>query len=219
MTSTSMFRGFTTRRSYAGLGMGHHRSSHRNPRVRGADRVSTDQGGGASRSTDPAFGSSSATDVSLREFIEQRIRDLEAHLNERREGDRLAVSVAKDTADAVLEAHNQLIRQMRDQATESRRQLDKLTDTYPTKENLSTLEMLLGQQLASFEERLTVLSGERTVYVTAESVDAQLQSTRHQIEAVERWQYKLMGALVVATFVVPVVTGTVVYLLTKGVSG
>ena len=35
--------------------------------------MSDDTGGGASRSTDPAAGSSTATDVSLREFIEARL--------------------------------------------------------------------------------------------------------------------------------------------------
>ena len=42
------------------------------------------------------------------------------------------------------------------------------------------------------------------------------QSTAQQIDAIERWQYKLIGGLVFATFVAPLVTGVVVYLITKG---
>lgn len=113
-----------------------------------------EEGGGASRSTDPAAGTSSATDVSLREFIDQRFRDLERRLDERRASDAQAVSIAKGTADAALEAHNQLIRQMRGQATEAQRQLDKLTDTYATKENLSVLETLLDQRLKSIDAKV-----------------------------------------------------------------
>lgn len=113
-----------------------------------------EEGGGASRSTDPAAGTSSATDVSLREFIDQRFRDLERRLDERRMSDAQAVVIAKETADAALEAHNQLIRRMEVQAIESQRQLDKLTDTYATKENLKTLEVLIEQKLTSIDGRL-----------------------------------------------------------------
>lgn len=113
-----------------------------------------EEGGGASRSTDPAAGTSSATDVSLREFIEQRFRDLERRLDERRASDAQAVAIAKETADAALEAHNQLIRQMRGQATEAQRQLDKVTDTFATKDNLQTLELLIDQRLKSIDGRL-----------------------------------------------------------------
>jgi hypothetical protein len=114
-------------------------------------------GGGASRSTEPATGTSAATDVSLREFIEQRFVGLEERLDERRESDQAAVKIAKETADAALEAHNQLIRQMRGQATEAQRQLDKLTDTYATKENLKTLETLIDQRLVSIDARLSAI--------------------------------------------------------------
>lgn len=36
----------------------------------------TSEGGGASRSTDPAFGTSSATDVSLREYTSEKVESL-----------------------------------------------------------------------------------------------------------------------------------------------
>ena len=73
-------------------------------------------------------------------------------MDERRAGDHKAVAVAKETADAALEAHNQLIKQMREQAFEAQRQLDKLTDTYATKENLKTLETLIDQRLTYIDE-------------------------------------------------------------------
>lgn len=115
----------------------------------------TEEGGGASRSTEPAAGTSAPTDVSLREFITLRFAELEKRLDERRTTDQQAVVIAKETADAALEAHNQLIRQMRAQANESQRQLDKLTDTYATKENLKTLELLIDQRLTTLDEKVS----------------------------------------------------------------
>ena len=94
-------------------------------------------GGGASRSTDPAAGSSAATDVSLREYLGNRIEALDRHVMAelaalRREtqaanaaADR-AIEVAADEAKERLAAHNGLIEQMRQQAQQfaSRESLD-----------------------------------------------------------------------------------------------
>jgi hypothetical protein len=124
------------------------------------------EGGGASRSTEPASGTSAPTDVSLREFIQEKFDALEKRLDERRDADRLAVAIAKESQDAVLEAHNQLIRQMREQATEAQRQLDKLTDTYATKENLKTLELLIDERLVSIDARLQTIEGAANIYGT-----------------------------------------------------
>jgi hypothetical protein len=94
-------------------------------------------GGGASRSTDPAAGASTATDVSLREYVGARIDALDRHLTAeiaalRREtqaatqASEEAIAVAKDEAKERLAAHNGLIEQMRQQATmfASRESLD-----------------------------------------------------------------------------------------------
>lgn len=89
--------------------------------------MNEDQGGGASRSTDPAAGSSAATDVSLREYLGSRVEALDRHVTSelaalRREthaantaADR-AISVAAEEAKERLAAHNGLIEQMRAQA-------------------------------------------------------------------------------------------------------
>ena len=87
------------------------------------------EGGGASRTTDPAAGSSAPTDVSLREYISARIESLDRHVTAelaalRREtnaanaaADR-AIGVAAEEAKERLAAHNGLIEQMREQAQE-----------------------------------------------------------------------------------------------------
>lgn len=89
--------------------------------------MNEEAGGGASRSTDPAAGSSAATDVSLREHLEMQIRALDRHAEAelaalRRETDAAmktseqAIAVAKEEASDRLAAHNGLIEQMRQQA-------------------------------------------------------------------------------------------------------
>jgi hypothetical protein len=57
---------------------------------------------------------------------------------------------------------------------------------------------------------------ERNEFLTVEAYDQRHQVLVHQVDAVERWQYKLVGGLVFATFVAPLVTGVVVYFITKG---
>lgn len=57
---------------------------------------------------------------------------------------------------------------------------------------------------------------ERGDFLTQESYDHQHREVVLQVEAVERWQYKLVGGLVFATFIAPLVTGLVVYIVTKG---
>lgn len=87
-----------------------------------------DEGGGASRSTDPASGTSSATDVSLREYVATRLdsldRILTAELDALRRETRAAnvnseraIEVAAHEAAERLAAHNGLIDQMRQQAS------------------------------------------------------------------------------------------------------
>jgi len=55
---------------------------------------------------------------------------------------------------------------MRGQATEAQRQLDKLTDTYATKENLETLEQLIDQRLTSIDGRLGTIESASHIYGT-----------------------------------------------------
>lgn len=83
------------------------------------------EGGGASRSTDPAAGSSAATDVSLREYVAVLVASLDRHLTaelqalrrETAEANRTAekaIHVAALEASERLAAHNGLIEQMQD---------------------------------------------------------------------------------------------------------
>ena len=97
----------------------------------------------------------SSTELTLRDLIEQRFTDLKILLDERRQNDLRANKLAKENADEQLQAHNELIKRMERQAVESQRQLDKLTDTYATKENLESLETLIDARLMAIEQKLT----------------------------------------------------------------
>ena len=88
--------------------------------------MSDDQGGGASRSTDPAAGTSAATDVSLREYASRDLWWLDRHVTAeiaalRRETESAnrnaerAIEVAAHEATDRLTAHNGLIEQMQQQ--------------------------------------------------------------------------------------------------------
>lgn len=89
--------------------------------------MAAEPGGGASRSTDPAAGSSAATDVSLREYLMSQLEAFDRHISAelaslRREAmdaddnARRAVEVAAFEAKERLTAHNGLIGKMEDQA-------------------------------------------------------------------------------------------------------
>lgn len=76
----------------------------------------------------------------------------------------------------------------------------------------SVVESLAG---ATNQVREQVIA-ERGEYLTQESYDQQHQTLVMRVEGVERWQYKLVGGLVFATFLAPLITALVVYIITKG---
>jgi succinate dehydrogenase/fumarate reductase flavoprotein subunit len=111
-----------------------------------------EDGGGASRSTDPAAGSSAATDVSLREYLAQAIVQLDRHLSNeikrieqalaaevelrraRRQDDLMAIEKAEESMNKRLDSMNELRAQLNQQATtfvsvgEFRAEMDKVEE-------------------------------------------------------------------------------------------
>lgn len=71
--------------------------------------------------------------------------------------------------------------------------------------------------LATATERVRAqVVEERSDFITQEYYDTAHTSVVQQVNAVERWQYKMVGGLVFATFVAPLITGFIVYIFTKG---
>lgn len=114
----------------------------------------SDEGGGASRSTDPAAGSSAATDISLREYTARDSWWLDRHYaaeiaSVRRESKTAndtaerAITVASVEAKERLDQHNGLIQKMENQAATfvSREVIDVLMEGNEVR--LSRMERLL----------------------------------------------------------------------------
>lgn len=57
---------------------------------------------------------------------------------------------------------------------------------------------------------------ERGDYLTQAYYDERHNLVVNQVRAVESWQYKLVGGLIFATFIAPLITGVLVYLFTTG---
>jgi len=126
----------------------------------------TQDGGGASRSTDPAAGTSSATDVSLREYVEMRINAESRRLEQRIDASHEAVAKAEDAMTLRLEGMNEFRSQ---------------------------------------------IQSERATYATREQRD----DDQKRVGRIEGTISKLVGGLILASFLMPLLTGVIVYLLTR----
>ena len=126
----------------------------------------TQDGGGASRSTDPAAGTSSATDVSLREYVEMRINAESRRLEQRIDASHEAVAKAEDAMTLRLEGMNEFRSQ---------------------------------------------IQSERATYATREQRD----DDQKRVGRIEATIAKLVGGLILASFLMPLLTGVIVYLLTR----
>jgi hypothetical protein len=78
--------------------------------------LSDDPGGGASRSTDPARGSSEGTDVSLREYLHAEIQAVERRSEARFESMQRAVDLALEATERRFEGVNEFRATLSDQA-------------------------------------------------------------------------------------------------------
>jgi hypothetical protein len=116
-----------------------------------------DRGGGASRSTDPAAGTSSATDVSLREYLGAAIdesrrecRDNIAHLEKHFD------EVTTHAEESLDEFRRDVSRRF-DGVNEFRGALEDLSQRMATKDNLSRVEEKFEANIGAQAARVTVL--------------------------------------------------------------
>lgn len=95
---------------------------------------------------------------------------------------------------------------------------DTFIDNYRIEQERSAAERRdVAEVLAQATDKVrNQILEERGEFITQESYDQQHHSLVAQVEAVQAWQYKLVGGLVFATFLAPLVTGLVVYIVTKG---
>ena len=105
-----------------------------------------EEGGGASKTTDPAAGTSSATDVSLREYLGARINHLERHFDE----------VLKHHEETLTDFRVDVARRF-DGVNEFRDALSDLSRLMATKDNLGRVEEKFETRAAAQDQRLTAL--------------------------------------------------------------
>lgn len=136
------------------------------------------EGGGASRTTESAAGTSTATDVSLLEHVKGMILAERTLMDERRvadqalakalrDGDVKAVSVAFTAQETLTKAHNGLLRKM-----------EVLVETFPTKESM-----------------------DRRFGTMADLREKDLEAIGLRFTKLETWQAKATGAILIVSAV------------------
>jgi hypothetical protein len=129
----------------------------------------SEQGGGASRSTDPAAGTSSATDVSLREYLGQMIHEsrrecrdgianLERHFDETTKHQEQKFDDAMSGIDKRFDGVNEFRNALSDLSS----LMATKSDVARVEEKFSTRSEATAQRLGLVERRLDTREGELT---------------------------------------------------------
>lgn len=95
---------------------------------------------------------------------------------------------------------------------------DTFVDNYRREQERSAEERRnVAEVLATATERVRAqVMEERGDYVTQEFYDNKHSELVTRVNSVQAWQYKMLGALVLATFVAPLITGILVFMFTSG---
>ncbi len=148
--------------------------------------------GGASKTTDPAAGSSSATDVSLREYLEGTLERVELISRERM---------------AKIEQRLDGIEQRAEERLDTTRR--ELQAAFAASEQaIDKADAATEKRFESVNEFRAQLSDQTATFMPRELVDPRLV-------ALEKFQAKLLGAMAFAMVLMPAITGFIVYLLTR----
>jgi hypothetical protein len=187
-----------------------------------------DIGGGASRSTEPAAGSSSGTDVELLYVIEAL-----------RTGDAKFHALFRNLIDSEISHVKELLQQAiaeRDKALELQlveflRRLTELNHAHEqarekerdfiNREAFDTFVLRTGDDFATLRGEIQTVAraaaevreGAATALAKALTEQNSVNDTR--FSKIENAQAKILGGLVLATFIAPLISGLIVYLLTK----
>ena len=128
--------------------------------------MSDDAGGGASRSTDPAAGSSAATDVSLREFF-AALREADLRLDDERDRRYTELAIErekalkiKETADrAALGLAREIQTYKDEKANELRAQIESERGSYATQNDLRAAIEKIEATIKPLVEFTTIQQG------------------------------------------------------------
>jgi hypothetical protein len=156
------------------------------------------------------------------------LREVEKRFDDLREADRKAVEVATGVLAERMAGFPEEFARRGDvaQALEMLQKMDKeklpesvftaFVDTYRIEQaRADDARRTLADTLATATDAVKVqIFEERGTYVTEEHYAQRHEAVLRQVDAVERWQYKLVGGLVFATFVAPIVSAVLVYYFT-----
>jgi hypothetical protein len=118
----------------------------------------SDQGGGASRSTDPASGTSSATDVSLREYLTALINAAEKRSDARFEAMKNAVDAAFESSEKAILKAEDADKTRFESFNEFNQRIDTILSNTVTKQTMDVLIEKLESQINRNREDLDALS-------------------------------------------------------------
>jgi hypothetical protein len=116
------------------------------------------EGGGASRSTDPAAGTSSATDVSLREHLTSLINAAEERSDQRFESMKAMVETAFKVSESAIEKAEAADNKRFDSMNEFNTRIDTILSNTVTRETVDALIGKLESEIDRNREDLDQLS-------------------------------------------------------------
>jgi hypothetical protein len=117
-----------------------------------------DDGGGASRTTDPAAGSSAATDVSLREYLMAQINAVESRANLRFEAMKAQVEAAFASSQRAIDKADEATEKRFEGVNEFRAALSDQATRFVTTETLASLGDKLEASIDRNREDLNTLA-------------------------------------------------------------
>ncbi len=118
----------------------------------------SEPGGGASRSTDPAAGTSTATDVSLREYLNAQIRGVEMLSEQRFQSMKEQVAAAFDSSQRAIDKADEATEKRFEGVNEFRAALSDQATRFVTNDQLSALADKLQASIERNREDLDALS-------------------------------------------------------------
>jgi hypothetical protein len=126
-------------------------------------------------------------------------------------------AVTREIYEANIEALRELVQKL-ERETLTQSTFDVFVENYRIEQERAATERRgVAEVLARATETVRAqVVEERGDFVTREYYDHEHQTIERQINLVQTWHYKMVGGLVLATFIAPLVTGLVVYFLTKG---
>lgn len=124
----------------------------------------SEEGGGASRSTEPAAGNSTATDVSLREFFMLLANEREKRYDERFQAIESSTEKAFENSQRAIDKADTATEKRFEGVNEFRAALADQASSFVTRSDLTALAEKIDIQIASLRESRDIQAGSRLTW-------------------------------------------------------